>query len=219
VSLDRADRLGPFVILDVDSTLIEDEVIELFADLAGTRDVVADITARAMQGEIDFAQSLRERVATLEGLPTDAFADVLSRVRITTGARELIDAVHDADGRVGVVSGGFHEVLDPLAEDLELDHWHANRFEVEGGRLTGRVAGGIVDARAKADALREWSAYNGVPLDRAVAVGDGANDLEMMAIAGLAVAFDAKPLVREKANVAITRRDLRDVLPLLGLRG
>jgi phosphoserine phosphatase len=215
-----AQAAAPFlVVLDADSTLLHDEVIELIADHAGTTALVADITTRAMRGELDFAASLRERVATLAGLSTDALTEVRSRLTVTAGVRELIDAVHAAGGRVGVVSGGFHEVLDPLAAELGVDHWRANRLEVAEGRLTGRVDGAIVDALAKATALKEWAGAAGIPESRTIAVGDGANDLEMMAIAGLAVAFNAKPRVREQAHVIVDAQDLSQVLPLLGLRG
>jgi phosphoserine phosphatase len=215
-----AQAAAPFlVVLDADSTLLHDEVIELIADHAGTTALVADITTRAMRGELDFAASLRERVATLAGLSTDALTEVRSRLTVTAGVRELIDAVHAAGGRVGVVSGGFHEVLDPLAAELGVDHWRANRLEVAEGRLTGRVDGAIVDALAKATALKGWAGAAGIPESRTIAVGDGANDLEMMAIAGLAVAFNAKPRVREQAHVIVDAQDLSQVLPLLGLRG
>ena len=214
-----AQAPAPFlVVLDADSTLLHDEVIELIADHAGTTALVADITTRAMRGELDFAASLRERVGTLAGLKTDAFAEVRGRLTVTAGARELIDGVHAAGGRVGVVSGGFHEILDSLAARLGVDFWRANRFEVEGGRLTGRVDGEIVDALGKATALKEWADASGIRQSRTIAVGDGANDLEMMAIAGLAVAFNAKPRVREQADVIVDRQDLSQLLPPLGLR-
>jgi phosphoserine phosphatase len=207
------------VVLDADSTLLEDEVIELLADTAGTRSRVQAITERAMRGEIDFAESLRERVATLAGLQVDVFRGAQQAVRVTRGADELVRGVHAAGGTVGVVSGGFHEVLDPFAERLGLDHCRANRLEVVDGVLTGRVLGDVVDAHAKAVALREWAAADDVPVVRTVAIGDGANDLEMMRVAGLSVAFDAKPLVRERADVAVVDRDLSSVLATLGLRG
>jgi phosphoserine phosphatase SerB len=205
------------VVLDVDSTLIEDEVIELLAAEAGSADRVAEITFRAMNGELDFEQSLRERVATLAGLPESVFASVRSRVTVTRGAPELIAGVHAAGGQVAVVSGGFHEVIDPLARELGLDHWRANRLEVVDGRLTGDVVPPVVDAAAKADALREWAAEAGLPLSQTVAVGDGANDLPMMAICGLSVGFDAKAPVRDVANVLLDERDLGMLLPALGL--
>jgi phosphoserine phosphatase len=207
------------VVLDVDSTLIENEVIELLAEAAGSHDAVRGITERAMAGELDFAASLRERVATLEGLPVSVFDDAASRIRVTPGVPAMIAGVHADGGLIGVVSGGFHELLDPLAASLGLDEWRANRLGVADGALTGRVSGPIVDAAAKASALEAWAAAADVPLSRTVAIGDGANDLEMMRVAGLSVAFDAKPRVRAAADVAMPVRDLSQVLPLLGLRG
>jgi len=207
------------VVLDADSTLLEDEVIELLADAAGTREQVAAVTERAMRGELDFAESLRSRVATLVGLPSAAIDRVRTRVRVTAGAAKLVAGVHAVGGTVGVVSGGFHEVLDPFAERLGLDHCRANRLEVDRGVLTGRVSGPIVDAEAKAAALREWAAADGVDLRRTVAIGDGANDLAMMEAAALSVAFDAKPLVRAAADLVLDRRDLAPVLAVLGARG
>ena len=205
------------VVLDADSTLLADEVIELIADAAGTREEVAGITDRAMRGELDFAASLAERVATLEGLPVEAFKRIAAAIRLSPGARELVGAVHAAGGVVGVVSGGFAEFLEPIARDLAIDRWRANRLESIDGRLTGRVAGSVVDAAAKADALRTWAAELGVPAERTIAVGDGANDLAMMAAARLAVAFAAKPAVRAAADVVVAEPDLRTVIPLLGL--
>ncbi|MEO8907989.1 MAG: phosphoserine phosphatase SerB [Microbacteriaceae bacterium] len=207
------------VVLDADSTLIHDEVIELLAEHAGSLDAVAEITSRAMHGELDFAESLRARVRTLAGLPESVFAAVGERIKVTDGAPELIEAVHAAGGAVGVVSGGFLEVLDPLGEALGLDFWRANRLEVNGGVLTGRVSGAIVDAEAKANALRAWSQELGIPRGRWIAVGDGANDLQMMAAAALSVAFNAKPAVRRAADIVIDTQDLSQLLPLLGLRG
>lgn len=206
------------VVLDVDSTLIEEEAIELLADEAGSGAQVAAVTARAMAGEIDFAASLAERVATLAGLDDGVFARVAPRITLTRGARELVAGVHAAGGCVAVVSGGFHELLDPLAADLGLDAHRANRLELDGGRLTGRTTGPVIDAAAKAAALHECAARFEVPLSRTIAVGDGANDLEMMAAAGLSIAFDAKPVVRAQAHVSVTERDLSAVLAVLGLR-
>ena len=210
---------GPLVVLDADSTLIREEAIELLAEAAGSLAHVALVTERAMRGELDFAASLRERVATLAGLDVAVFEQARARMTPTPGVQELIDGVHAVGGRVGVVSGGFHELLDPLASRLGLDFCRANRLEVEDGRLTGRVLGDIVDAEAKARALEEWAAASGVPLHRTIAVGDGANDLRMLDRAGLSVAFCAKPLVREQADVSIDRPDLSGVLALLGIRG
>lgn len=207
------------VVLDADSTLIHNEVIELFAEHAGSLELVADITLRAMNGELDFAQSLSARVATLAGLTESAFDAVADRIRVTDGAQELVDTVHAAGGAVGVVSGGFHEILDDLGERLGLDFWRANRLEVADGVITGRVTGDVVDAAAKADALLEWAAETGIPPVRSIAVGDGANDLTMMAVAGLSVAFNAKDPVRGAADVIIDNQDLSLLLPLLGLRG
>jgi phosphoserine phosphatase len=207
------------VVLDADSTLIHNEVIELFAEHAGSLELVADITLRAMNGELDFAQSLNARVATLAGLADSAFDAVADRIRVTDGAQELVDAVHAAGGAVGVVSGGFHEILDDLGERLGLDFWRANRLEVADGTITGRVTGDIVDAAAKADALLAWAEQTGIPAERSIAVGDGANDLQMMAVAGLSVAFNAKEPVRGAADIIIDRQDLSLLLPLLGLRG
>jgi len=207
------------VVLDADSTLIQDEVIELLADAAGSRSLVADVTERAMSGELDFAESLRERVKTLAGLSTDVFAEVGRLIRPTDGVRELIDGLHAHGSRVGVVSGGFHELLDPIAAEFGIDHWRANRLATADGRLTGGLLGPIIDAAAKADALREWAALEGVALPQTVAVGDGANDLRMMDVAGLSIAFNAKPRVKERADLVIDVCDLSQVLPVLGLRG
>jgi phosphoserine phosphatase len=211
--------MSHLIILDVDSTLIENEVIEMLGDLAGCHAEVAGITERAMRGELDFAQSLAARVELLEGLPTTCFDEVRAGIRVTDGVPAMIAAVHEAGGVVAVVSGGFHEVLDPLAEELGLDHWRANRLGVAEGRLTGTVSGPIIDPQSKADALIEWADAHGIPLSRTVAVGDGANDLRMMEIAGLSVAFHARPLVRENADLVMDVRDLSQLLPLVGLRG
>ena len=207
---------GPgLLVMDVDSTLIEQEVIELIAERAGTREQVAEVTARAMRGELDFAASLRERVATLAGVRESVFADVLAEVRPTRGAAELIEALHERGCRVGVVSGGFEEVAVPLAERLGIDHVAANRLETDDGVLTGRVLGRIVDRQEKVRCLRTWAERDGVPMERTIAVGDGANDLGMLAAAGLGVAFCAKPVVVEQADAAVHVRDLRAVLQLI----
>lgn len=203
------------VVLDADSTLIRNEVIELIADEAGRRAEVAAATEAAMRGEVDFATSLRSRVAALAGVPVSAFARVLARIEPTPGVTELIDAVHARGGVVGVVSGGFEEILDTLAPGLGVDVWRANRLEVADGALTGRVDGTIVDAAGKAAAVREWSAAHDVPLARTVAIGDGANDLQMMAVAALGLAFNAKPAVRAQADLVIGPVDLAQVVPLL----
>jgi phosphoserine phosphatase len=205
------------VVLDVDSTLIENEAIELIAAEAGSLELVAAVTERAMRGELDFAQSLRERVATLAGLPDSVFDKVRTQIRVTQGAQELIAKVKAHGGHVGVVSGGFHELLDPLAESLGLDFWKANRLEIEDGKLTGKVLGNIVDAQTKADTLSEWAQLTNTPLSQTVAIGDGANDLNMMRVAGIGIAFCAKPIVQEQANVALNERDLSKALEIIGL--
>lgn len=213
-----ADSQRYLVVLDVDSTLIENEAIELLAAEAGSLDLVASVTERAMRGELDFAESLRERVATLAGLPETVFDTVRSRITVTPGAKELIDTVKRHGGTVGVVSGGFHELLDPIAQELGLDYWRANRLQVVDGVLSGVVLGDIVDAQAKADSLLEWAKQTETPLSRTVAIGDGANDLKMMAVAGLGIAFCAKPIVAEQADERITERDLSKALDFISLR-
>ena len=207
------------VVMDVDSTLIENEVIELVADYAGVTDEVARVTEQAMRGELDFEGSLRARVALLRGVTLDQVAEVRRRVTVSRGAEQLIAGVQAAGGIVCAVSGGFHEVLDPLAADLGLDCWRANRFDAPDGVLSGVVSGPIVGREAKAAALLEWAEEFGVDPRATVAIGDGANDLGMMGVAGCSVAFCAKPVVREQASVSIPDRDLAQVLPLLGLRG
>jgi len=207
------------VVLDVDSTLIENEVIELLAAHAGSEPEVAAITTRAMNGELDFEESLRERVSTLAGLPESVIEQCISQITVTTGAEKLIDGVQRAGGRIGAVSGGFHELLDPLAKTLGLDYARANRLEVVDGALTGRVLGRIIDAQAKADTLCEWATDSGIPLACTVALGDGANDLLMMRAAALSVGITAKPIVRATADVHLDERDLSAILPLLALRG
>jgi len=223
LGVDVAVTAGPLaaegvglLVTDVDSTLITAEVIELLAEHAGTREEVAAVTERAMRGELDFAASLRERVATLAGLDAGVLAEVRARVSLTPGARELVAAVHDAGGTVGVVSGGFAEVVEPLAASLGIKHVVANTLEVEDGRFTGRTTGPVVDRAAKERHLRAWAEADGVPLERVVAVGDGANDLDMLDAAGLGVAFCAKPVVQEQADAAVGFQRLDAVLGLLG---
>lgn len=205
------------LVTDVDSTLIRDEVIELLADAAGeaARAHVAEVTERAMLGELDFAASLAERVRILAGLPVGVIGEVVARVRVTDGVPELIDAVHAAGGAIAAVSGGFHEILDPLAVELGIDHALANRLETHDGVLTGRTLGPVIDAAAKRSALLELAEQHGVPRERTIAVGDGANDLLMMREAGTAVAFCAKPLVRDEADVVIEAPDFRRLIPLV----
>jgi len=201
------------VVLDVDSTLIGEEVIDLLADTAGVGGEVAAITAAAMRGELDFAGSLTRRVALLEDLPASVLEEVRSRITVTDGVLELIAAVHAAGGAIGAVSGGFAQVLDPLADGLGLDRRHANELEIVDGRLTGRVLGRIVDAEVKRERLLGWAGE--LDASRTVAIGDGANDLRMMSAASLSIAFDAKPAVRVVADVCLPGRSLRPVLTLL----
>lgn len=203
------------VVLDADSTLLRNEVIELIADEAGRGAEVAAATEAAMRGEVDFATSLRSRVRALTGVPLSAFQRVRSRVEPTAGAAEFLRAVHDRGGIAGVVSGGFHEVLDHIAPALGVDRWRANRLSVADERLSGEVTGEIVDAAAKAATLEQWAGELSLPLSRTIAVGDGANDLEMMGRAGLGVAFNAKPAVRMRANLVIGPVDLTQLVPLL----
>lgn len=204
---------GPLlVVMDVDSTVIEQEVIELIAAHAGVEDRVRAVTESAMRGELDFAASLRARVALLAGLPVGVLDEVRAAVRLTTGARELVEALHARGDVVALVSGGFDVVVDSIASAVGADHYRANTLEVVEGRLTGRVHGEIVDRAVKARMLHEYAALHGIPLERTVAVGDGANDLDMMREAALGIAFCAKPIVQEQADATINTRDLRLVL-------
>lgn len=199
--------------MDVDSTLITQEVVELLAEHAGSRAEVAEITERAMRGELDFTESLRARVATLAGLPVSVFDAVLAEVVVTPGAVELLAELDRRGWPVGLVSGGFVEVVGPLAARLGIPRFHANALEVEHGALTGRVAGEVVDRAVKARTLREYAVDAGVPLERTVAIGDGANDLDMLAAAGFGIAFNAKPVVCAQAD-AVVRDRLDAVLDL-----
>ncbi len=203
------------VVLDADSTLIRNEVIELLADEAGRGPEVQAATEAAMRGEVEFATSLRSRVAALRGVPVGAFERVRARIEPTPGVRELTAAVHERGGVVGVVSGGFHEILDEVAPALGVDRWRANRLAVADGSLTGEVDGAIVDAEAKAASLQDWARELGVAAHATIAIGDGANDLRMMAVAGLGIAFNAKPAVRQAASLVVGPQDLAEVIPLL----
>ena len=205
------------VVFDVDSTLIEQEVIELLADFAGKRAEVEAVTAKAMAGELDFEGSLRARVVNLEGLPASVIDRALEQITLTPGAKEAVEYIHSVGGKAGAVSGGFIELLEPLAKKLNLDFYRANQLEIIDGVLTGKVIGEIIDKPAKATALREWADSLTLEISRTVAVGDGANDLDMMETAGLSVGFNAKPRVRAKADLVIARNDLTDLIPLLGL--
>ena len=209
-----ARRGRHLVVMDVDSTVIQDEVVELLAAKAGVEAEVRRITSAAMRGELDFAQSLRERVALLRGLPESVLADVYAELRLTPGARTLCRVLN----QVALVSGGFSQVVAPLAESLGVDHWRANLLEVEDGKLTGRISGVIVDRAGKASALREFAELSGIPMARTIAIGDGANDLDMIAAADLGIAFNAKPVVQASADAAVNFPYLDSVLYLLGIR-
>jgi phosphoserine phosphatase len=210
----RAMRL---IVMDVDSTLIQDEVIDLLAARAGCAPEVARVTQAAMHGDLDFASSLRERVALLAGLDAGVLDDVRRELRLTAGARTLIGTLRGLGYKFGVVSGGFVQVIEPLADELDIDYVAANVLEIADGKLTGRLSGPVVDRAGKADALRRFAADAGVPLSQTVAVGDGANDLDMIAAAGLGVAFNAKPVVRDAADTSLSVPYLDAVLYLLGI--
>ena len=217
VPADLAAAPKLLLVMDVDSTLIRQEVIELLAAHAGKEEEVAAVTEAAMRGELDFAQSLHARVATLAGLDAGVIEQVRAAVKLSEGARELVAAFHAAGHHVGVVSGGFRQVLDPLAADLRLDFARANDLGIEDGVLTGRVNGAVVDRAAKEESLREWAAGLGIPLEHTIAAGDGANDLDMVRAAGLGVAFNAKPALRAEADAAIDMPRLDIIGDLLGL--
>ena len=210
----RAMRL---VVMDVDSTLVSGEAIDLLAARAGCAAKVAEITAAAMRGELDFAAALRERVALLAGLDASVIDEVRAELRLAPGARTLIRTLRRLGYKCGIVSGGFAQFTDALAADLGLDYAAANTLEIEGGTLTGQVTGTIIDRAGKATALRDFAARAGVPLDQTVAVGDGANDLDMIAAAGLGIAFNAKPAVRDAADASVSVPHLDAILHLLGI--
>jgi phosphoserine phosphatase len=205
------------VVLDVDSTLIEQEVIELLADCAGKRAEVEAVTERAMSGELDFEASLKERVILLKGLPESVIEETLAKCTFTKGAHDLVQAVHDAGGKVGAVSGGFTQILEPLAKTIGLDFYRGNLLEIINGELSGEVVGEIIDKPAKATALVEWANALNLDLKYTVAIGDGANDLDMMQTAGLSIGFNAKPKVKALADVILETGDLSDVIALIGL--
>jgi phosphoserine phosphatase len=205
------------LIMDVDSTLIQQEVIELLAAYAGKRDEVAAVTEAAMRGELDFAQSLHARVAVLAGLPADVVNSVRHEVKLSEGAAELVAAFKAAGHPVAVVSGGFNQILEPIAGDLGLDYWQANELEIVDGALTGKVLGAVVDRAAKEKYLREWAAAEGIAMEHTIAVGDGANDLDMLGAAGIGVAFNAKPAVRAVADSAVNMPYLDAVRHIAGV--
>jgi phosphoserine phosphatase len=211
-----ARRSKRLIVLDVDSTLVRGEVIDELAARAGRAAEVARITAAAMNGELDFAESLRARVAVLAGLPAEVLDEVREHLVLTPGARTLIRTLQRLGFRCGIVSGGFTQITDPLAETLGLDFSAANTLEVVEGKLTGGLVGEIVDRPGKARALARFAEQYGIPLEQTVAVGDGANDLDMLNTAGLGIAFNAKPFVREQAHTALNQPYLDAVLQVLG---
>ncbi|MEB3051521.1 phosphoserine phosphatase SerB [Mycolicibacter sp. MYC123] len=210
-------RTKRLIVFDVDSTLIQGEVIEMLAARAGAGDAVAAITEAAMRGELDFAESLHHRVATLAGLSADVIDEVAAQIELTPGARTTLRTLRRLGFQCGVVSGGFRQVIAPLAEELKLDFVAANELEIVDGKLTGRVRGPVVDRAGKAVALRDFAGRAGVPMEQTVAVGDGANDIDMLAAAGLGVAFNAKPALREVADASLSYPYLDTVLFLLGV--
>jgi phosphoserine phosphatase len=210
----RAMRL---VVMDVDSTLLQDEAIELLAARAGSEREVAELTAAAMNGEIDFTDALRQRVALLAGLDAAVIDEVLDGLRLTPGARTLVRTLKRLGYRCGAVSGGFTQFTDRLTADLGLDYAQANTLEIADGKLTGKVTGPVIDRAGKERALREFAALAGVPLSQTVAVGDGANDLDMISAAGLGIAINAKPAVRSAADASVSVPQLDVILHLLGI--
>ena len=202
-------------LLDVDSTLINEEVIDLLAAQAGVSKEVSQITSSAMAGELDFSESLVKRVSLLAGLSITAIAQVQKKITLTNGAADLITALHSRGDIVAVVSGGFTEIISPLLATLKISKFKANSLEIIEGKLTGKVNGEIVDRRAKAEFLKELVALSGIPLSDTVAIGDGANDIDMIQSAGIGVAFCAKPALVNVADRVINTRDLREVLKVI----
>lgn len=204
------------LLMDVDSTLILEEGIDLLGEEAGVGEAVAAITERAMQGELDFEEALRQRGALLKGLPLAVFERIAQKIHFTPGARELVAELKARGYKIGLVSGGFHETVDALATQLGVDYVRANRLEVGNGFLTGHLLGDIVTKETKKECLQQWAKENGLSLEKTIAVGDGANDLLMLQSAGIGIAFCAKPVVREQAPYKIETRDLRQVLEMMG---
>lgn len=205
------------VVMDVDSTLIQDEVIEVLARHAGREDRVREVTEAAMRGELDFEESLHARVAELAGLPERVLVQARDEIRLTPGARTLCRTLKRLGFRIALVSGGFTEVIGPLADALGVDAVRANGLEIRDGVLTGKVRGPVVDRAAKEDALREFAREFGIEASRTVAIGDGANDLDMLAAAGHGIAFNAKPVVQAAADASINVPYLDTVLYLMGI--
>jgi phosphoserine phosphatase len=210
-------RARHLIVLDADSTLLQGEVIDLLAAEAGHADEVARLTAAAMTGELDFEEALHQRVALLAGLTLTSLEKVRRELRLSPGARTLIRTLKRLGYETAVVSGGFVQLIDEVAVELGLDHVAANSLEIKDGKVTGRLDGPIIDRAGKAAALVRFAAEAGLPLSRTIAVGDGANDLDMLATAGLGIAFNAKPIVRDAADTALTVPYLDAILFLLGI--
>lgn len=206
------------LVMDVDSTMIQQEVIELLAVRVGLEDQVKTITEQAMSGEIDFTRSLLDRVSLLEGLEVNVLDELQSEIVVTDGVKELIDLVQSTGGLVGAISGGFSQVLEPLALRLGLDLYKANDLEISDGLLTGRVSGEIVDGDCKASTLRSWADDFGFDLRNTVAIGDGANDISMLQAAGFAVAFRPKEILRQYADLVLEENSLFPLVQVLELR-
>ncbi|MDO5723948.1 MAG: phosphoserine phosphatase SerB [Flaviflexus sp.] len=208
---------GPqLIVTDVDSTFITGEGLDLIAEKAGVSEGVSAITERAMAGELDFAASLRERLSLIEGADARLIDAARAEIRPSPGALRLVRLAHDRGVKIGLVSGGFHEVLDELVTHWGVDYLAANRMEIAGGKLTGKPSGPIIDRAAKAHTVRRWAAELGVPHELVVCAGDGANDLDMLALAGLGIAYNAKPTVREQADAAITCGRLDAIATMFG---
>ena len=204
--------------LDVDSTFIQQEAIELLAAKANVLAQVSAITDSAMRGELDFEQSLRARVLLLKGLPESVIVQVQKEISLTDGAEKLVNTLHAKGHSVALVSGGFIDIIEPMIQNLSIKYYKANKLEIVDGALTGGLIGPIIDRSAKALALKEFATTSGVAIENTVAIGDGANDLDMMAAAGLSIAFNAKPVVVEAADLAINEPSLRSVIDLIQLQ-
>ena len=214
----RAREAKRLVLLDMDSTLIQQEVIDLLAKHAGKLDQVSQITESAMAGDLDFSQALSARVSLLAGLDQSVIELVRKEITLTNGAKELIETLHKQGHKVGVVSGGFLDVIEPILKDLKIDFYRANKLEIMNGKLTGKTEGAIIDRVAKLNSLQEFAKIEGVELSQTVAIGDGANDLDMIEAAGLGIAFNAKPKVAAAAATTISTSDLSTVLLLMGIQ-
>lgn len=215
MTVKKTTELKRLIVTDIDSTLINQEVIDLLGEACGHGERIADITARAMRGELDFAQALAERVSLLEGLDESVFEHVYSKITFTSGACEMVEEAHRRGWTVGAVSGGFHEIADRLVREAGIDHCLANRLEIKDGKLAGRTVGPIVTKDLKLQTLREWAALDGVQMSDTAAVGDGANDIPMILASGIGIAFCAKPAVAQAAKYSIEERNLMKIFDII----